>query len=252
MLYLVGLGLCDEKDISLKGLEILKECEKVYFEGYTNLWFGDLKELEKMISKKIERLKRKDLEENFEKILEEAKKKKIAILVPGDPLIATTHSTLMLEAWKRNIETEVVHGSSVISAIAETGIHVYKIGSIVTIPLKEKVELPASIYQKIKENKERGLHTLCLLDLDVEKQKFLTVEKALEILLQLEEKFKEKVISKEEEIVVGSKLGCNDSKIWFGKIEKFLNLKVELPAVILIPGKLHFMEKEFLERFKLI
>jgi diphthine synthase len=251
MLYLIGLGLCDENDITLRSLKILKECEKVYFESYTNLWFGDLKKLGKLIGKKIKRLKRKDLEENFDQILEEASKKSVAILVPGDPLVATTHSTLILEAWKRKIKTRIIHNSSIISAIAETGIHVYKIGSILTIPLKEKVELPISIYQKIKESKERGLHTLCLLDLDLEKQRFLSVKKALEILLQLEKRFKEKVISEEEEVVIASKLGCKDSKILFGKIEKFLNLKVKVPAAILILGKLHFMEKEFLEKFRL-
>ena len=39
MFYLVGLGLFDEKDISLKGLECLKNVDKIYggdFEFYHN------------------------------------------------------------------------------------------------------------------------------------------------------------------------------------------------------------------------
>lgn len=35
MLYLVGLGLADEKDVTVKGLEIIKKAERVYLEAYT-------------------------------------------------------------------------------------------------------------------------------------------------------------------------------------------------------------------------
>lgn len=35
MLYLVGLGLADEKDITVKGLEVVKKAERVYLEAYT-------------------------------------------------------------------------------------------------------------------------------------------------------------------------------------------------------------------------
>lgn len=35
MLYLVGLGLADETDITVKGLEIVKRAERVYLEAYT-------------------------------------------------------------------------------------------------------------------------------------------------------------------------------------------------------------------------
>lgn len=37
MLYIIGLGLGDEKDITLRGLEAVKKCEKVYMEAYTSL-----------------------------------------------------------------------------------------------------------------------------------------------------------------------------------------------------------------------
>lgn len=35
MLYLVGLGLADEKDITVKGLEVVRQAERVYLEAYT-------------------------------------------------------------------------------------------------------------------------------------------------------------------------------------------------------------------------
>ena len=36
-LYLIGLGLNDEKDITVKGLEAIKNCESVYLENYTSV-----------------------------------------------------------------------------------------------------------------------------------------------------------------------------------------------------------------------
>jgi len=35
MFYFVGLGLSDEKDITVKGLEVVKRAERVYLEAYT-------------------------------------------------------------------------------------------------------------------------------------------------------------------------------------------------------------------------
>ena len=37
MLYLVGLGLSDETDITIKGLEIVKKAARVYLEAYTSI-----------------------------------------------------------------------------------------------------------------------------------------------------------------------------------------------------------------------
>ena len=37
MLYLVGLGLGDAKDVTVKGLEIIKEADKVFLEAYTSI-----------------------------------------------------------------------------------------------------------------------------------------------------------------------------------------------------------------------
>lgn len=37
MLYLIGLGLSDETDVTVKGLEIVKKCSRVYLEAYTSI-----------------------------------------------------------------------------------------------------------------------------------------------------------------------------------------------------------------------
>lgn len=36
-LYIIGLGLGDEKDITIKGAEAIKNCDKVFLEAYTSI-----------------------------------------------------------------------------------------------------------------------------------------------------------------------------------------------------------------------
>ncbi|MEM7826293.1 MAG: diphthine synthase [Candidatus Aenigmatarchaeota archaeon] len=249
VLYFISLGLSDEKDMSIKALETAKSCDLLFAEFYTTKLNTTKEKLEEIIGKPIKLLSRKGVEENFQEILNEAKTKKVGFLVGGDCFIATTHISLRMEAIKQGIETKVIHGSSIISAIAETGLHIYKFGPCVTLPLREKTKgkLPESVYEVIKMNKERGLHTLCLLDLDAEKNEFLSVREGFEILLALEEARKEGLISLQDKVVVFSKAGSEESLILFEKIEDLMKKDIALPAVIIIPGLLHFTEREFLE-----
>ena len=41
MLFLVGLGLADETDITVKGLAIVKKAARVYLEAYTSILLVD-------------------------------------------------------------------------------------------------------------------------------------------------------------------------------------------------------------------
>ena len=45
MLYLIGLGLTDETDVSVKGLELIKRVERVYLEAYTSILMIDTSRL---------------------------------------------------------------------------------------------------------------------------------------------------------------------------------------------------------------
>lgn len=252
MLALVGLGLHDEKDLTLRGLELAKSANKVYIELYTSKWYGDIKNLEKIIGKKIEILSRKDLEENSKKIIEQAKKEDVVIFVQGDPLVATTHVALILDAKKAAIDVKIVHNASIISAIAETGLHLYKFGATVTIPFAEKTKgkLPESIYETIKMNKSHGLHTLCLLDVIAEEDKFMAANNGIKILLEIEQKRKEGIFTNDTSTVVFARVGSDDSEIFYGTAADMLKKNFDKPPMVLIIlGILHFTEKEFLEKF---
>lgn len=238
MLYLVGLGVWNEKDISLRGIDVCKKSDSVYCELYTAYWGGDLKKLGKLIGKKIEILERKDVEEGSDKILEYAKSKDIVLLVPGDPLVATTHVHLILEAKKANIPIEIVHSSSIYTSISRTGLQIYKFGRTGTVITPKGGYESRGFYDLIKENLKHGLHTLLLLDKD------MGTKRALEILKGIESGKKKKIL---KHAVLCSKLGSEHERIVYGKIEDLLDMDLAPPAVIIIPGKLHFMEKEFLE-----
>ena len=119
-LSFIGLGLYNEKSISLQGLEIAKKSDIVLAELYTSylpeLSLGNLSDL---LNKDVKILKRADLEENSkEKILKLALKKNVSLFVPGDPMVATTHVSLRLVAEKMGIRTKVINSSSIISAIS--------------------------------------------------------------------------------------------------------------------------------------
>lgn len=243
-LALIGLGLFDEKDLSLRAIEEAKSSDKVYIELYTSKWHGNLKNLKKIIRKEITRLTRKDLEENSSKILEESKRKKIVVFVEGDPLIATTHSSLIMEAKKLGVKTKVIHNASIISAIGETGLHAYKFGPIITIPFPEKTKgkPPESIFETIIENGKRGLHTLCLLDITTEENKYISTTQGLQILLS------GKIITSEDKLVVFAKAGSDKPLLFYDTVNNLIkNNIMDIPAVIIIPRELHFTEKEYLE-----
>lgn len=246
-LILAGLGLSKE-DITLKTLEKAGESKEVFYETYTSKVPGvNKKYLEKVFGKEVKKLSRSDLEKNFPELIDRLEGE-ILILVPGDPLVFTTHLNLLIEAKKRGIQTEIIHAPSVYSAIGESGLFLYKFGKSTTLPYPLENFKPESPYECIKENMERGLHTLALLDIKEEKKKYLTPKEGLEYLLELESRKSEGVISKEQKVVILSQIGSN-TKALYDKISKLLKSKINPPSIIIFPGKLHSIEKEYLEKF---
>lgn len=45
MLFLIGLGLGDEKDVTVKGAEAIASCSKIFLESYTSVLGVDPKKL---------------------------------------------------------------------------------------------------------------------------------------------------------------------------------------------------------------
>jgi len=246
MLYLIGLGLHDELDISLKGLYALKKCSRAYAEFYTNPFSGSLENLVSISGKDITPLSRKDLEEcPQDNVLRGAEKEDIALLVSGDPMVATTHIDLVLRARKLGIRCRIIHSSSIYSAVAETGLQIYKFGRTGSIPYPEGDYFPTSAYDLLAENRKAGMHTLLLLDVKADIGRYMTVAEGIEILLETEEKKKACVFTKESLCIGLARIGSEDSVIYAGKASELLGRDFgKQPHCLIIPGKMHFIEEE--------
>ena len=132
---------------------------------------------------------------------------------------------------------KIIHNASIFSAIGEVGLQLYKYGKTATIPLSGKLK---NVKDAVQMNKKLGLHTLLLLDLDTENNIVMKVSEALNMLLD------KKIIRETDQLIAFSKAG-GDSKIYYDSVRGLKLKDIASPAVLIIPGKMHFREKDFLE-----
>ncbi len=249
-LVFIGLGLYDEKEISLRGIEEMRKADMIFAEFYTSIMPGlSAQKLEEMAGKEIKIISRRVLEEEDGKpILQEAKKRRVAFLVPGDPLIATTHVDLRIRAAKHRIETRIVHGSSVVSAvIGLSGLQNYKYGRSVTIPFPEKGFAYETPYRIVSENRAIGLHTLCYLDIEAEEKRYMTVNEGLQALLDTGKQKKSQTVTLNTLVLGVARAGSDEPTVKAGYARDLVNYDFGGPPQTLVfPGKLHFVEAEAL------
>lgn len=237
-LHLIGIGLCSEQDITVRGLEAIKKCTTIYFENYTSVLQCTKQDLEKLTKKSIIEADREQIENKQEEILKKAEKENVAILIIGDPMSATTHINFIVEAKKRNIPTEVIHNASILTAVGITGLQLYKFGKTTSMPFADS-KTPS---EAIKENQKSNLHTLVLLDLIPQKSQFLTIAEAAQRLAD------KKVITEKSMIVAAARIGCQNQIIKAGQAKNIKKIDFgKPPYCLIIPApKLHFMEEEAL------
>jgi len=249
-LVFIGLGLYGCKSISLRGLEEARKADEVYLDTYTSIIPGlRVEELEELLGKEIRKAPRRLLEgRGVQELLRKAREKTVALLVPGDPFVATTHVSLALEAVDLGIEIGIIPGASIASAIAgATGLQIYKFGRSVTVTYPEGNLISEAPYDVVKENLQRRLHTLLYLDVRVDEGRFMGIPEALELLLTIEERRREEVFTGDRLVVGVARAGSPDSVVKAGQVEQLLGEDFGGPPhSIVVPGRLHFMEKEAL------
>lgn len=251
-LSFVGMGLHDERGMSLRGLEEAKAADIVLLELYTSRMPGlSLEKLERLIGKRVVTLSRQDLEENAPETLGKLKSKRTVLLVPGDPLISTTHVSFRIEAERQGVRTRVIHAASIVSAIAGvTGLQSGKFGRTITIPVRRDGEPPESPYNWLKDNLNRGLHTLALLEIDSSQKRHVTVPDALSQLLQIAKQTASRALTQESLAVVVARVEAEDCQVKADRISRIMQLDFgEPPHSIVFPSKLHFLEAKALEVF---
>ena len=249
-LVFIGLGLNSEKSISLLGIEKARKADSVFIELYTSLMPElDIRKLEELVRKQVHIVSRRDLEEDSgRRILQSAQKGKAVPLVPGDPLMATTHVDLRIRAEKQGIKTMIVHGASIISAvIGLSGLQNYKFGKSVTVPFSDLGSVEATSYNVIAENKKAGLHTLCFLDIKAEEKRYMNTKDAIDMLSALEREKRQQVITDKTLAVGIARAGSENPAVKADFVKQLRRYDFGKPPYTLIfPGKLHFMEAEAL------
>lgn len=267
MLYLIGLGLSHETDITVRGLETVKKCKRVYLEAYTSILMAANQEsLEKFYGKKIVLADRELVETGADQILEGADKDDIAFLVVGDVFGATTHTDLVLRAKELGVAYELIHNASVMNAVGACGLQLYQFGQTVSLVFFTDTWKPDSFYSKIMENRRIGLHTLLLLDIKVKEQsienmvrgrlvyeppRYMDISVAAQQLLEIEEIRQEKAYTPATPCVAVSRLGSPTCTFKAGSLKEMAqyNSGEPLHSLIMLGRQVHDLELEYLHQF---
>ncbi len=246
MLWFVGLGLWDLEDISLRGRRAIADADRVFLEGYTSQLGGAaLAAMEAAWGRPVTVLSRADVESRPDEVLEAARAGKAVFLVPGDPMVSTTHVDLRLRAQALGIETRIVHGASIATAAPGlAGLQNYRFGPATSLPFPHGRWRPTSPVTAIRENLQRDLHTLVYLD--IQPGRCMLIQEALDLLEAAAEE-----TGLEIPLYVGcARVGSPDPVVAAGTAERLRGVDFGGPLhILIVPGELHVMEREYLEVF---
>eukprot|EP01132_Coremiostelium_polycephalum_P001191 gene1191-1504_t len=269
VLYVIGLGLGDEKDVTVKGLEAIKKSSKVYLEAYTSLLGGStsVERMEAYYEKKLIIADREMVESGCDEMLEESKTQDISFLVVGDPFGATTHTDLVMRAKELGIRVNVIHNASIMNAVGCCGLQLYTFGQTISMVFFTDESKPDSFYDRVKVNRQNGLHTLCLLDIKVKEQsienlcrgrkiyeppRFMTVNQCLEQMLEIESLRGEGVYDENTPCFGLSRVGQDDQLIVSGTMKELIEVDFGAPLhSVVIAGNMHFIETDYFNLFKI-
>ena len=243
MLSFVGLGLYDERSITLRGRDELRAADRAFAEQYTSQLAGaSIADLESTHGVDIEPRTRVGVEQDPEPVLAAAESGHAVFLVGGDPMVSTTHVDLRLRAHDRGIETRVVHGTTAQTAASSLiGLQNYRFGKATTLPFPETHGgVPDSVLDTIEANRERGLHTLVYLDIDGAENRLMTGDIATALLAD----------HLDCPAVVVARAGGDDPLVRAGDLSDMAGESFGPPLhLLVIPGDLHPLERDALAAF---
>lgn len=249
-LLIVGLGL-DSRMITLEALDAISSADSVFLETYTSPGAEEMvRFVEKLrLRSEVRKLTRRDIEElgARELIDRVLGGERVALLVYGDPLVATTHNALRLDVIKLGCRARYIPGISVYHyAVSFTGLFNYKFGPSVTVVYPRWGIKFTSPYQIINENLERGLHSFVFLDID-EKMGPMTPDVAVKLLLEASLSFEKRNLSESSVIIILERMGTHQERVYCMLPEEVISNEWKSPPYsLIIPSKLHFIEEDVL------
>ncbi|KAJ8517508.1 hypothetical protein ONZ45_g5326 [Pleurotus djamor] len=272
-------GLCDEKDITVRGLEAVKGSTRVYLEAYTSILMVQKENLEAFYGKELIVADRDMVETQSDDILSNADKEDVSLLVVGDPLGATTHTDIVLRARALNIPVRIINNASIMNAVGVCGLQLYNFGQTVSLPFFTENWKPDSWYGRIKENQAIGLHTLVLLDIKVKEQseenlargrkiyeppRYMSIPTAVAQLIEVEQSRGEGVLDPDKTLAIAlSRVGRHPvagqesgETIVSGTLSDLANAPPEtfgqpLHSLVIVGKRLHYLEVEYAKEWAL-
>jgi len=243
MLTFVGLGLYDERSITVAGRETVRGADRVFAEFYTSRLAGaTVADLEEYHGIEVEIRDRADVERRPGEMLDAAAAGDAVFLTAGDTMISTTHVDLRLRAHDRGIETRVVHGTTAQTAASSlTGLQNYRFGKATTLPFERSTGgegVPDSVVDTLDGNRERGLHTLVFLDVDAENDDYMRADEAAGTLAD----------AYGDVLAVGvARAGSPDPVVRAGALSTLAGESFGGPLhLLVVPGDLHHVERDAL------
>ena len=257
-LWLIGIGPGDLDHITERARRVAQECSKRYLEGYTAILPPSEEERLESVVGPWERLMR-DGVESPEIMLNEARVNAVALLVVGDPMQATTHIDLEERCAEEGVGFHVIPGLTATAlAVSLSGLQSYRFGRQVTIPFSEGDYLPISPFEMICKNKEAGMHTLALLDLDppgmgLEQPRPMTPSEAVDHLVRMNMKSEEYDQQVEDwGGLLLSDLGTEEERVVSGSMRDLSQIQGGPIHALIIAAEFSGMEAEAFERRRLI
>jgi len=245
----VGIGPRGADGVSPAAVAAVKEASAAFADDYTALLpAATLQFLEKARGGPIPRLGRKAIEEGAEVLQAAAAPGGAALVVPGDPMAATTHVALRLEAARRKIPVRLIFAPSIThTAFSEAGLQHYKAGRTVSLPYPEKGFAPTSPFARIAENRAAGLHTLVLLDIKAEEGRLMTAGEGIGLLMGATDGDGHLLFGPRALVVAVARAGESDCIVHAGAAQRIAKLELGPPMhCLIVPGALHFEEREAL------
>jgi diphthine synthase len=185
---------------------------------------------------------------------------------------ATTHTDLVLRARELSIPITTIPNASIMSAIGATGLQLYNFGQTVSMVFFTETWKPASFYDRIRENRSIGLHTLVLLDIKVKEQslenmargrkvyepaRYMTVGQCAQQMLEIEEiktTEGEGGVYSEDSLAVGvARVGGRTEKFISGTLKQLCSADEELGgplhSLVLLGKRTHELESDYVRAF---
>jgi len=256
MLTFVGLGLYDERSLTVTGRDAVRSADRVVAEFYTSKLAGTtVADLEAHHDVEIEVRDRAGVEQSPEDFLDAAASEDVVFLTAGDTMVSTTHVDLRLRAHERGVETRVIHGTTAQTAASSlTGLQNYRFGKATTLPFEGShggEGVPDSVLETIDANRERGLHTLVFLDIDAASDDYMRADTAAGMLADARDV---RASGTEDATPGGDRLGVAVARagspapvVRADTLETLAGESFGDPLhLLVVPGDLHLLEREAL------